>query len=291
MTAQLSKVIERLVKTLLDPYLERTIAYGENQFAYRQQRGARDALALLVIEWILTLNSRGKVAVYCSDVAGAFDRVKATRLIEKLVQKGVHRQLVKLIESWLRQRTAKVVVGGQESKEFKLLDMIFQGTVLGPILWNTFFEDARLAIKAAGFTETMFADDLQAYKRYTKDVRNTTIFRHTTKCQEELHKWGEANCATFEDSKESVTILSRSDPAGPAFKNMGITFDAGLYMHTAIESLVDKVNWKLRTVMRTSRFFNTAEIIHLYKARILSFIEYRTAAIYHGAATALARVD
>ena len=79
LTAQMSKVIERLVKTLLDPYLERTIAYGENKFAYRKQRGARDALALLVIEWILTLNSRGKVAVYCSDVAGAFDRVKATR--------------------------------------------------------------------------------------------------------------------------------------------------------------------------------------------------------------------
>ena len=36
LTAQLSKVIERLIKSLLDPYLERTCAYGPNQFAYRK---------------------------------------------------------------------------------------------------------------------------------------------------------------------------------------------------------------------------------------------------------------
>ena len=176
LTAQISKVVERLVKTLLDPYLERTLAYGVNQFAYRQERGARDALALLVIEWIIALNGRGKVAVYCSDVAGAFDRVKATLLVKKLLQKGVHAQLVKLIESWLRQRRAQVIVGGEASDVFTLQNMIYQGTVLGPPLWNSFFEDARLAIKKAGFTETEFADDLQAYRRYENKVRNSTIF-------------------------------------------------------------------------------------------------------------------
>ena len=35
LTAQLSKVIERLVKKLIQPYLERTTAFGPNQFAYR----------------------------------------------------------------------------------------------------------------------------------------------------------------------------------------------------------------------------------------------------------------
>ena len=62
-------------------------------------------------------------------------------------------------------------------------------------------------------------------------------------------------------------------------------------MQSAIDGLRDKVNWKLRSLMRTHSFFKPAEMIHLYKARILSYIEYRAAAIYHGAATALARVD
>ena len=68
-----------MVKGMLDPYLERSLGYGENQFAYRKKRGCRDALALLVMQWIQVLNARGKVAVYCSDVSGAFNRVRAER--------------------------------------------------------------------------------------------------------------------------------------------------------------------------------------------------------------------
>ena len=75
LTCQISKVVERLIKQMIEPHLERINAYGENQFAYRRERGSRDALALLVLTWIKKLSMREKVAVYCSDVAGAFDRV------------------------------------------------------------------------------------------------------------------------------------------------------------------------------------------------------------------------
>ena len=90
LTAQISKVIERIIKGMLDPYLERTLSYGENQFAYRQHRGARDVLALLMLEWMVVFNDRGNIAVYASDVAGAFDRVDTTRLAAKLRAKGMN---------------------------------------------------------------------------------------------------------------------------------------------------------------------------------------------------------
>ena len=41
------------------------------------------------------------MGVYCSDVSGAFDRVSAERLGDKLLCKGFHPKLVKLIASWL----------------------------------------------------------------------------------------------------------------------------------------------------------------------------------------------
>ena len=83
LTAQISKVVERLVKGMMEPYLERTSAYGENQFAYRKERGARDLILLVMLEWLQILNRRGKIAVHCSDVAGAFDRVDCEILAEK----------------------------------------------------------------------------------------------------------------------------------------------------------------------------------------------------------------
>ena len=50
LTSQISKVVERLIKKMIDPYLEKTIGYGENQFTYRTERGARDVLALLMLQ-------------------------------------------------------------------------------------------------------------------------------------------------------------------------------------------------------------------------------------------------
>ena len=76
LTAQLSKIAERILKRITEPLLERMDAFGGNQFAYRKARGAQDAMAFLVLEWISAFNNREKVVVYCSDVAGAFDRVR-----------------------------------------------------------------------------------------------------------------------------------------------------------------------------------------------------------------------
>ena len=52
MTAQLSKVVERVSKDLYVTYLAKTVSFGPNQFAYTEGRGARDALAHLVLSWI-----------------------------------------------------------------------------------------------------------------------------------------------------------------------------------------------------------------------------------------------
>ena len=46
-TSQMSKVVERLLKPMFEPFLERIDAFGTNKFAYRAGRGCRDALALM----------------------------------------------------------------------------------------------------------------------------------------------------------------------------------------------------------------------------------------------------
>ena len=84
LTTQLSKVVERLLITLYVPHLTATLGFGPNQFAYTKKRGARDALAMLTTLWIEALAAGRKVAIYCSDVSGAFDRVKVDRLVAKL---------------------------------------------------------------------------------------------------------------------------------------------------------------------------------------------------------------
>ena len=169
--------------------------------------------------------------------------------------------------------------------------MIFQGTVLGPPLWNLFFEDARIPIQKSSFKEIVFADDLNAYKRIKRAVRNTTGFKYGRMCQHALHKWGEANNVTFDPKKESMSIISRESPEGDGFKMLGVIFDTSLYMTQAVLKLSEVANWKVRTILRTKRYYNRDESMNLYKNRVLGFIEYRTAAIYHCAENLLQQID
>ena len=71
------------------------------------------------------------VALYCSDVSGAFDHVDADILLQKLRAFSVPDCILSLLQSWLRPRSGRVVVGGQQSQP---IAMIYgsPGHCLGP---------------------------------------------------------------------------------------------------------------------------------------------------------------
>ena len=136
-----------------------------------------------------------------------------------------------------------------------------------------------------------FADDLNAYRIFGAKIENSTIEKNLKTCQQELHRWGAANQVAFDAAKESHHILSPSDPMGSGFKLLGISFDEELTMSEAVAEMVSAAGWKLRTLLRTRRFYNDAELIILFKAHLLSFLEYRTPAVYHATRSVLSRLD
>ena len=291
MTPQLSKVVERLVKGMMEPHLERVCAFGENQFAYRKERGSRDLILMLMLEWLIILDNRGKIGVYNSDVAGAFDRVDPEILIAKLRSHGLHERIIAVLKSWLERRIATVVVGGSNSEQYVIENQVYQGTVLGPIQWDVHFEDVHVPVRNSHFKEVLFADDLNSYKGYDSTTSNKLIIKQCKKCQTEIHKWGDAKRITFEPAKESMSIISNHEPEGPDFKLMGIWFDTGLSMRRGITDLCNSLRWKLTTLLRTRHLFDTPTLIIQFKSRILSYVEHRTAAIYHPDATLIKLID
>ena len=292
LTPQLSKVVERVLQSMWVPSLVRSGAFGENQFAYLPGRGTRDALALAVLTWIKGFSHGQRFAVYCSDVSGAFDKVQKIRLVGKLQASGIDHSIRRVIESWLEDREARVIVEGQHSKPMPLSNMVYQGTVWGPPLWNLHYADARHAVRQSGFDELVFADDLNAFKGFSKDVADEEIFNEMAVCQNNLHAWGRANQVEFDPGKESKHILAmQGRGSGECFKLLGVIFDVGLTMETALHDIAREASWRLATILRTTRYFCTRELVGLYKSRILSYIESKTAAIYHACDTHLAHLD
>ena len=108
------------------------------------------------------------MGVFFSDISGAFDRVRAERLLEKCRRAGVGERLLSFLGSYLQPRTAHVLVNGCYSEPLRLQDEVFQGTVLGPPLWNTFFSDVDTAACSSEATAFKFANDLNCYKVFQR---------------------------------------------------------------------------------------------------------------------------
>ena len=55
--------------------------------------------------------------------------------------------------------------------------------------------------------------------------------------------------------------------------------------------MVTDAAWKIASIVRSARFFTDGELVNLYKSQLLSYFEYRTAAIYHACDTVLAPLN
>ena len=291
LTPQISKVVERVVGCVFLPWANRVGLFGENQYAYSTRRSHRDALAVNICNWLRSLDNGCAVGLYCSDVSGAFDRVRCDRLVEKLEVSGLHRNVVRLLASWLEDRESSVVVCGAKSDPTELANSVFQGTVLGPPLWNIFYADAALATRLLRFIEVVFADDYNCWKPFSRNTDRPEILRQCEACQARLHEWGAANSVKFDPDKESFHVLHRSHGFGDEFKLLGLTFDVSLRMERGVSILAREAGWRLQSVLRPQRFFTEKQIVNLYKSQVLSYIESSVPGYYHAASTTLHTLD
>ena len=84
--------------------------------------------------------------------------------------------ILEVFKSWLFARKARVAVGGKFSRDMVIRDMVYQGTVLGPPLWNIVFEYASMAIRSHEFCKIVFPDDLNACKDFEITTGNQVMF-------------------------------------------------------------------------------------------------------------------
>jgi hypothetical protein len=82
-----------------------------------------------------------------------------------------------------------------------------------------------------------------------------------------------------------------AEPLGNSFKLLGLVFDMSLDMCDAVAELVRDSGWKLRNFVRTKRYYSDSDLIMLYKENVLSYLEFRTPAIYHARRKELSKLD
>jgi hypothetical protein len=290
LTCVISKVVEKVVARMVCPYFDNVNVYGASQWAFRPGVSSKDLVSYCLLCWLWALQHGCKVGLLLSDISGAFDRVFTPYLINKLENAGVHASLVQFFSSFLAPREAKVVVNGKSSAPYCIKNQVYQGTVLGPPLWNVFFSDVSSAIQSS-WTEAKFADDLNVFRAFDYGDDNGEILRELGVCQQSIHDWGRANRVTFDASKEHTVVLSKTEPFGDTFRFLGPLIDCKLTMAEEVDRIRGKACPKVKAILRTRMFYNIASLISQFKAHALPHIEGSIGAIFHASSTHLNRVD
>ena len=283
LTNIIAKIVERALATVLVPHFDRAGAFGRDQWGFRKMRSCRDLVTLLVCRWIWALDNGFKVGIYLSDISGAFDRVDRELLADDFRRYGVSECLFRLLYSYLAPREASVVVQGCASSNFTIEDEVFQGTVLGPPLWNVFFRDIDDTILQCLFRIAKFAGDLTAYRNYCSKTSNVQIEADLKSCQQACHHWGVARRVTFDPAKEHFCILHKLNCAGDTFRLLGVLVDPRLNMYDEIQRIRKKARPKIRAILNTRAYYDTLGLLQQYKAHVLCLLGQSALAIFHAA--------
>ena len=210
LTCVIAKTVERIIGKPLVQHLQ-LHAFGENQWAFTKKRSARDLATLCVCTWLFAICTGYKIGAFLSDITGAFDRVFKNYLMAKLYRAGIGDVYLNFLNAYFEPRIGRVTIAGVFSDAFQISDSVFQGTVLGPTLWNVFFADVMHSARAHGGKEALFADDLSVFQKFARSCSNVEVKHALCHTQQEVHKWGERFRVTFDASKEHAIIIHPID--------------------------------------------------------------------------------
>jgi len=290
LTAILSKTAERLIGKSLIAHLH-SGKFGPHQWAFTPGLSARDLVTASVMSWILSICTGHKIATYLGDISGAFDRVQKDYLLAKLHAAGVGTQFLNFLDSYLQPRKASVAVEGVNSNEFDIANTVFQGTVLGPPLWNVFFSDVAQPAASTGGNPSLFADDLNVFQQFDKIEPNSDIVRKMHVCRTKVHSWGRINRVAFDPTKEHVSIIHPIYGEGDPFKFLGCMIDCKLLMTHAIDKILSQMRPKRQAILRTKPHYCVKELINQFKTHVWGIVETHSGAIFHASDYLLDKLD
>ena len=135
-----SKFYEKIVKDSLISKMERH--FSPFISAYRKSFSTEHVLNTLLEDWRNKLDNNNAAGAFSTDLSKAFDCIPHDLLVTKLDAYGFNRDTVAYIYSYLKNRKQRVRINGTQSYLGDVISAdVPQGSILGPILYNLFFND------------------------------------------------------------------------------------------------------------------------------------------------------
>ena len=229
------------------------------------------------------MDKRIQVDAVYTDFSKAFDKISHNVLLSRLAEVGVGGNLLRWVESYVKNRSQYVSVQGFCSKSFVTTSGVPQGSHLGPLFFIIYINKITSCFHHSDFL--LYADDLKIYKSITGfddcNKLQSDLDRLERYCAENGLFFNLAKCVsiTFSRNQNQIdstyhvknTILKKVNSA----KDLGVIFDSKLLFDLNVESIVNSASRMLGYIVRKCRpFRNIKSIICLYNSYVLSKLNF-----------------
>ena len=286
LTSCIGKVFEKLVNARLKAHLEMRGAFGEDQCAYRKGHSTYDNLVRLVQDALAARSEKRHAAAVFLDVEGAFDKVNHNSLLLKLTLHKTPPMLLRLLSSFLADRTFSVRVGGEAGTPRTLRAGVPQGSILGPILFLVYVGDMPTP-NNRDIRKSQYADDMGIWgvggcRNTLLDSLQTYLTQIEHWCDKEgilLNAPKSQAIFFFKHYRTRLTPLrlrGQDLPFCKEVKFLGIELDQNLTLNSHIKKRIAKGRAMCHAFARVARLtkLSSHTLKLLYRAYIESFLTY-----------------
>ncbi|CAH0562889.1 unnamed protein product [Brassicogethes aeneus] len=155
-----SKVLERVILRNLEILDKRLKITPPEQFGFRPGLSTNHQVARIVHDIKQGFNKKQNTVMALLDVEKAFDKVWHDGLVAKLHTQKIPAQTVRLLQSFVSNRTFTIKINNTTSPHFPIGAGVPQGTVLAPKLYTLYTADIPKSIHTK---IGLFADDTALY--------------------------------------------------------------------------------------------------------------------------------
>ena len=284
-----SKVFEKIVCELLTEHLEDNNLLFNYQFGFRKNRNTTYAILDCVNRIIESIdNGNFSIGIFL-DLSKAFDSIDHDLLLRKLPYYGINNGTKAWFESYLKNRRQYVSIDGIESDQLRITHGVPQGSILGPILFLIFVNDAQYASRLVHLI--LYADDMNLFYNHKC---MTTILKVLKRELDSLEDWLLANKLTVNLSKtnfilfgsiqrlkglEQTPILKIMDKAinrVSSTKFLGVIIDQNLSWDSHIDFISRKIAKSIGILYRARHLLNLDILKNLYYNLIYPYVSYAT---------------
>ena len=197
-----SKVFEKILFNRLYKYMEPKLI--DEQFGFRPKHSTSDLMIYLLEHISKLLSTDERCLILFFDLAKAFDTLDHKILLRKLERYGIRGIPLKLIDSYLSNRSQQVLVNGSLSSEKKMMIGVPQGSILGPLLFIIYMNDIILATNIGKLG--IYADDTTAI---IGSPNKTELIDKSKNMLEDLGKWFSCNKLSLSPTKCKYALIDK----------------------------------------------------------------------------------